>query len=257
MENKSSIFVSSLTVNYEKTPVLWDLNFSLPSGMLVGIIGPNGAGKSTLFKTLIGTLKPLAGKILFFGQPFKKIRHRIAYVPQRSMVDWSFPVTVLDVVMMGCFGRLGFFKKPKQADRALALNALDRLGILPLADRQISELSGGQQQRVFLARALLQDGDIFLMDEPFAGVDLTTEKIMIDLLKKLKTEGKTILIVHHDLSNISSTFDWVVMLNKSLIASGPVDEVFISENIMRTFGRNDSLLEEVAKIAQNKTTGMV
>lgn len=173
------------------------------------------------------------------------------------MVDWSFPVTVLDVVMMGCFGRLGFFKKPKQADRALALNALDRLGILPLADRQISELSGGQQQRVFLARALLQDGDIFLMDEPFAGVDLTTEKIMIDLLKKLKTEGKTILIVHHDLSNISSTFDWVVMLNKSLIASGPVDEVFISENIMRTFGRNDSLLEEVAKIAQNKTTGMV
>jgi manganese/zinc/iron transport system ATP- binding protein len=255
-KQQPSIIVDQLTVTYEEAPVLWNLHFSIPSGRLVGIIGPNGAGKSTLFKTFIGLLKPISGKVEFFGSPFKKMRKKIAYVPQRSSVDWDFPVTVLDVVIMGSYGRLGWFKRPKLSDKESAMRALEMLGMQSFADRQISELSGGQQQRVFLARALLQDADIFLMDEPFAGIDLATEKVIIALLKKLKSEGKTLLVVHHDLSNVLSTFDWVIMLNKSLIACGPAEEVFHAENIMRAFGRSEALLEEAVKISQNKTKGI-
>lgn len=255
-EKKIALNVAQLSVNYDKTPVLWDVYCEIPEGKLVGIIGPNGAGKSTFLKALIGVASPLSGRIEFFGKPYKKVRHRIAYVPQRSSVDWDFPVTAFDVVLMGRYAALGFFKRPKEADRQAVEIALDMVGMLPFASRQISQLSGGQQQRLFIARALLQDADLYLMDEPFAGVDIATEKAIIVLMDKLKLQGKTLLVVHHDLSTVDSYFDWVIMLNTCLIASGPTAEVFHTETIMRTYGRSSALLDEAAKLTQNKTLGI-
>lgn len=256
MSNVFALKIEQLSVNYDKTPVLWDIHCHIPEGKLVGIIGPNGAGKSTLLKTLLGMTKPLSGRIEFFNQTYKKVRHRIAYVPQRSSVDWDFPITAFEVVLMGRYGKLGIFKWPKLADKKAALNALEMVGMLPFANRQISQLSGGQQQRLFIARALLQDADLYLMDEPFAGVDMATEKAIIALMDKLKVQGKTLLVVHHDLSTVDSYFDWVMMLNTCLIACGPVDEVFNAHAIMRTYGRTNALLDEAAKLTQNKTSGM-
>lgn len=256
MEDSPVLKVEQLTVNYDKTPVLWDISFTVPKGKLVGIIGPNGAGKSTLLKTMLGMITPLSGKVEFFGRSFKKVRRRVAYMPQRTSVDWDFPITVLDVVLMGRYGRLGWFKWPRAADKEAAKKALEMVGMLPFADRQISQLSGGQQQRIFIARALLQDADIYLMDEPFAGVDVATEKAIIALLDKLKTEGKTLFVVHHDLSTVERYFDWTILLNISLIASGPVSEVFHAENISRTYGRSNVLLDEAAKLSKNKTSGI-
>lgn len=247
--------VDELCVNYDKTPVLWNMHCEIPEGKLVGIIGPNGAGKSTFLKALLGMVRPLSGSIAFFGEPYKKVRKRIAYVPQRSSVDWDFPITAYEVVLMGRYGKLGLFKWPKAADRHAAERALDMVGMLPYAHRQISQLSGGQQQRLFIARALLQDADFYLMDEPFAGVDMATEKAIIALMDKLKVQGKTLLVVHHDLSTVNTYFDWVIMLNTSLIAEGPVSEVFHTETIMRTYGRSSALLDEAAKLTQNKTSG--
>lgn len=255
-EKAPALKIEQLSVNYDKTPVLWDIHCTVPEGKLVGIIGPNGAGKSTLLKTLLGMTRPLSGKIEFFGRPYKKVRHRVAYVPQRSSVDWDFPITAFEVVLMGRYGKLGFFKWPKMADKQAASRALEMVGMLPFADRQISQLSGGQQQRLFIARALLQDADLYLMDEPFAGVDMATEKAIIALMDKLKVQGKTLLVVHHDLSTVDSYFDWVIMLNTCLIASGPVAECFNSDTIMRTYGRSSALLDEAAKLTQNKTSGM-
>ncbi len=255
-EKKIALKVEQLSVNYDKTPVLWDVHCEIPEGKLVGIVGPNGAGKSTFLKTLLGMTRPLSGRIEFFGQPYKKVRQRIAYVPQRSSVDWDFPVTAYEVVLMGRYGKLGLFKWSKAADRQAAQRALEMVGMLPFADRQISQLSGGQQQRLFIARALLQDADLYLMDEPFAGVDMATEKAIIALMDKLKVQGKTLLVVHHDLTTVDSYFDWVIMLNTCLIASGPVSEVFHTETIMRTYGRSSALLDEAAKLTQNKTSGL-
>jgi manganese/zinc/iron transport system ATP- binding protein len=255
-EKKIALRVEQLSVNYDKTPVLWDIYCEIPEGKLVGIIGPNGAGKSTFLKALLGMARPLSGRIEFFGHPYKKIRNRIAYVPQRSSVDWDFPITAFEVVLMGRYGKLGLFKWPKAADRQAAERALEMVGMLPFADRQISQLSGGQQQRLFIARALLQDADLYLMDEPFAGVDMATEKAIIALMDKLKMQGKTLLVVHHDLSTVDSYFDWVIMLNTCLIANGPVSEVFHTDAIMRTYGRSSALLDEAAKLTQNKTSGI-
>lgn len=251
-----AIKVEQLSVNYDKTPVLWDINCEIPEGVLAGIIGPNGAGKSTLLKSLLGLTEPLSGRIEFFGQPYKKVRQRIAYVPQRSSVDWDFPITAFEVVLMGRYGKLGLLRWPGSADKEAARRALDLVGMLPFADRQISQLSGGQQQRLFIARALLQDADIYLMDEPFAGVDMATEKAIIALMDKLKMQGKTLLVVHHDLSTVDNYFDWIIMLNTCLIASGPVSEVYHPENVIRTYGRSSALLEEAAKLTQNKTSGL-
>ena len=248
--------IEQLSVNYDKTPVLWDIHCEIPEGKLVGIIGPNGAGKSTLLKTLLGMTKPLSGRIEFFGHSYKQVRHRVAYVPQRTSVDWDFPITAFEVVLMGRYGKLGLLKWPKSADKEAARHALDMVGMLNFADRQISQLSGGQQQRLFIARALLQDADLYLMDEPFAGVDMATEKAIIALMDKLKVQGKTLLVVHHDLSTVDSYFDWVIMLNTCLIASGPVSDVFNAESIMRTYGRSSALLDEAAKLTQNKTSGI-
>jgi len=258
MSKKESIAVKveRLTVSYDKMDVLFDINFSIPTGKMVGIMGPNGAGKSTLLKALLGMVDKLSGRVEFFGLPYKKAYSRIAYVPQRSSVDWDFPITVLDVVLMGRYGKLGVIKWPRASDKKAALAALEMVGLLPFKDRQISQLSGGQQQRLFIARALLQEADIYLMDEPFAGVDASTEKAMIALLDQLKLQGKTLFIVHHDLNTAERYFDWCILLNTCLVAYGPVDEVFHSENVLKTYGRSTVLLDEMARIAQNKSSGM-
>lgn len=252
---KSAVKVEKLTVHYEKTPVLWEINFDIPQGILVGVIGPNGAGKSTLLKALLGLIKPIHGEITFFGRPYKEKQKQIAYVPQRTSVDWNFPINVLDVVLMGRYGRLGILKWAKKSDREAAQKALERVGMLGFAHRQISELSGGQQQRVFLARALLQEAEIYFMDEPFAGIDMATEKALVELLSSLKSEGKTLFIVHHDLTTVKSYFDWVILLNSCLIGCGAVEKVFTEENLKRTYGTSAYLLAETKKLAQTKSSG--
>ena len=256
MKEDPAVQVEGLSVNFDTTSVLWDIHFAIPQGKLVGIIGPNGAGKSTLLKTLLGMTKPLSGKIDCFGQPLRKVKKRIAYVPQRSSVDWEFPINAFELVLMGRYGSLNIFRWPRKADCESARHALDLVGMSAFAHRQINQLSGGQQQRLFLARALLQDADLYLMDEPFAGVDMTTEKTLIALMDKLKAQGKTLLVVHHDLSTVNAYFDWVLMLNTCLVACGPVNDVFHAETIMRTYGRSNALLEEVSKLTQNKTSGI-
>lgn len=254
---QKAIEVHHLTVNYDKTSALWDLSFAILPGQLVGIIGPNGAGKSSLLKALLGFVKPLSGKILFFDQPFKHLRKKIAYVPQKGSIDWEFPITVFDVVLMGRYGHLKGLKWYRKADRAAARQILRRLEMNHLAERQISELSGGQQQRLFIARALMQDADIFLLDEPFAGVDKATEKVTIDILKGLKEKGKTLLVVHHDLNTVKTTFDSVLILKTSLVAHGEVEEVFTSENLNRAFGQKSTLFDEAIRLSQQKTSGFV
>lgn len=253
----SALTTYQLTVNYDKTPVLWDISLSVPAGVLVGIMGPNGAGKSTFIKTALGLIKPIAGKIEFFGQPLKEVRQRIAYVPQRESVDWDFPITVKDLVLMGRYGRLGLFHWPRDADYAAAEHYLDIVGMSRYANRQINQLSGGQQQRVFIARALLQEADIYFMDEPFVGVDIATEAVLIDLLKQLKAKGKTVFVVHHDLTSSERYFDWSILLNMRLIACGETKQVFNSENLKKTYGQNHALFDEAIKLAQQKNAGVI
>lgn len=257
MDSSSPLFeVSQLTVNYDQTPVLWDISLAIPGGAMVGIIGPNGAGKSTLIKAALGIVKPLSGKVQFFGQPLKSVRQRIAYVPQRESVDWDFPVTVKELVLMGRYGKLGLFRRPREADLAAAGHYLKLLGMEGYGDRQISQLSGGQQQRAFLARALLQEADIYFMDEPFAGVDLATEALIVQLLQKLKAEGKTIFVVHHDLNTVESYFDWVILLNMRLIAYGETSRYFTPHYLNAAYGKSYALLDEAFKLSQQKQSGM-
>jgi manganese/zinc/iron transport system ATP- binding protein len=248
--------VNQLTVNYDKTPVLWDISLSIPTGVLVGIIGPNGAGKSTFIKAALGIVKPMSGKVEFFGQPLRSVRQRVGYVPQRETVDWDFPVTVRDLVLMGCYGRLGLFRGPKVIDKSAADRYLDLVGMSHYADRQISQLSGGQQQRVFLARALLQEADVYFMDEPFTGIDLATETIIIQLLQELRTRGKTVFVVHHDLNTVENYFDWVVLLNLRLIAFGEKQQFFTSQYLHATYGKSYALFDEALKLSQQKQTGI-
>lgn len=256
MDEVDAVLVEKLIVHYDKTPVLWEVDFSIPKGHVVGIIGPNGAGKSTLLKALLGLIKPISGQMSFFGLPYSKIRKKIAYVPQRTSVDWNFPIQVLDVVLMGLYGERGILKWVRKEDRMRAEKALGRVGMLEYAKRQISQLSGGQQQRVFLARALLQDADLYLMDEPFAGVDMATEKALMEIFIELKNEGKTLLIVHHDLTSVKNYFDWVVFLNSCLIDCGPVEEVFHEENLKKAYGNAAYLLTEAKKLSKSKSTGV-
>lgn len=232
----SALEVSDLTVAYHEKPVLWDLDINVPPGILMAIVGPNGAGKSTLIKTILGLIKPAAGHVLFYGKEYKKQKQLVGYVPQRNSVDWDFPTTVLDVVLMGMYGLLGFFARPGKKERKKAFEALEKVGMTDFYHRQISQLSGGQQQRVFLARALVQDASIYLMDEPFQGVDAATERAIITLLKELREEGKTVVVVHHDLQTVKEYFDWVTLLNVRIIESGPVESVFSEENIRKAYG---------------------
>jgi len=252
-----AVKVEHLTVNYEKTSVLWELSFEIPTGTMCAIIGPNGAGKSTFLKTILGLLKPLSGKVEFFGKSIKEMRSKIAYVPQRASVDWDFPITVFDVALMGRFHKMKLFKRAKAADREAVKRVLEMVGLTPFSDRQINQLSGGQQQRLFIARALLQEADIYLMDEPFAGVDVATEKALISIFDQLKMQGKTLVLVHHDLSSVEDYFDWVVLLNIGLIASGKPAEVFTPEALMRTYGRSSHLLDEVSKLVKHKASGLL
>jgi manganese/zinc/iron transport system ATP- binding protein len=242
-----AVEVHDLTVAYQAQPVLWDVDLSLPEGRLVAIVGPNGAGKSTLLKAMLGLVRPTTGWIQIFGAPYEQRRSWVGYVPQRESVDWDFPTSALDVVTMGLYGRIGWFRRPSQRDRQSALACLNKVGIGDLAHRQISQLSGGQQQRVFLARALAQDAKLYLMDEPFSGVDATTERAILTLLQELRNQGRTVVAVHHDLQTVADYFDHVVLLNLRLVAAGPIGITFTQENIQRTYGGRLTLLTRAAE----------
>ena len=231
-----AVDVTDLTVAYNEKPVLWDVDLQIPSGVLMAIVGPNGAGKTTFIKAVLGLLKPVAGQTLIFGKPYQEQRRLVGYVPQRGSVDWDFPTSVLDVVMMGSYGRLGWLRRPARADRERALEALEKVGMARFAERQISQLSGGQQQRTFLARALVQEAQVYFMDEPFQGVDATTERAIVELLKELRAAGKSVIVVHHDLQTVPEYFDWVMLLNVRRIAAGPVGNVFTEDNLRLTYG---------------------
>jgi manganese/zinc/iron transport system ATP- binding protein len=238
-----ALHVEDLTVSYHGKPALWDIDINLPPGVMAAIVGPNGAGKSTLIKAVIDLVKPVAGHVCIHGRPYREQRRRVGYVPQRSSVDWDFPTTALDVVMMGLYGQLGWLRRPGRRARERAMAALAEVRIADLAQRQISQLSGGQQQRVFLARALVQEADVYFLDEPMAGVDATTERTVVDLLHKLRDAGKTIVVVHHDLQTVQDYFNWIVILNVRLIAQGPVREVYTPENLHKAYGGQAALLQ--------------
>ena len=238
MEKEIAVAIDDLTVAYNYKPVLWDIDLAIPKGVLMAIVGPNGAGKSTLIKSILGIIKPIAGSVTVFGKPYTKQRKKVAYVPQKGSVDWDFPTTALDVVLMGTYGSLGWIKRPGKTQKKAALEALEKVGMLPFKNRQISQLSGGQQQRIFLARALVQNAEIYFMDEPFQGVDATTEKAIINILKALRKAGKTVVVVHHDLQTVPEYFDWVTFLNVKKIATGPVKDIFNNENLIKTYGIN-------------------
>ena len=243
--------VHDLTVAYHRKPVLWDLDLNIPKGCLAGIVGPNGAGKSTLLKACLDLIPKTSGEVRIYGEPYEGQRDLVAYVPQRESVDWDFPVSALDVVAMGTYRKLGWLKRVGKKQKDQARTALEQVGIGHLADRQISQLSGGQQQRVFLARALVQDADIYFMDEPFAAVDAATEQAIIELLQDLNKRGKTVLCVHHDLATVSRYFDWLVLLNMRIVASGPTKDTFTRENLQKAYGGKLNLLEDVAHALQN------
>ncbi len=245
---KIALEIHDLTVSYNKKPVLWGVDLQLPSGVIAGIIGPNGAGKSTLIKTIMGLIPAASGYIKIFDQTLDNVRKRVSYVPQRESVDWEFPASVMDVVLMGRYGQLGLFRRPRKADKDAAMECLEKVGMEAFAGRQIAQLSGGQQQRVFLARALAQNADIYFMDEPFVGVDAATESAIIGLIRKMSEAGKTIIIVHHDLQSASQYFDWVILINMRLVASGPVSEVFTQELLQKTYGGKLNILSKVGDL---------
>lgn len=231
-----ALSVRGLSAAYDGAPVVFDVDLDVPTGVLMAIIGPNGAGKSSLLKAVMGALDPLAGRVLVFGRPIHEQWARVAYIPQRSTIDWDFPTTVLDLVMMGTYGRLGWFRRPGARQKQEALEALRVVEMENFAERQIGELSGGQQQRIFFARALVQNADLYLMDEPFAGLDATTERAIVELLHGLRAEGKTMVVVHHDLTTVSEYFDQVALLNRELITHGPVPTNFVTPHIENTYG---------------------
>lgn len=241
----SPLSIHDMTVAYHHRPVLWDIDYAAPASKLIAIVGPNGAGKSTLIKAVLNLIPSVSGSVAFFGNSYHRQRARVAYVPQRTSVDWDFPINALEVVTMGLYRRIGWFRPVRMAHRQAAMAALDRVGMADYALRQISQLSGGQQQRVFLARALVQDADLYLMDEPFAGVDAATERAIVEVLRELRQSGKTAMVVHHDLQTVPEYFDDVLLLNLRLIASGPVSEIFTSENLRVTYGGKLALLDQV------------
>lgn len=244
--------VYDLTVAYHRKPVIWDVEFDLPAGSLVGVVGPNGAGKSTLLKAVMDLVPKASGRVEVFGNPYRQSRGRVGYVPQRESVDWDFPVDALDVVTMGLYSQIGWCLPVRKRHREAAMEALERVGIADLAGRQISQLSGGQQQRTFLARALVQDADLYLMDEPFAAVDASTEKAIVEILRDLKARQKTAVVIHHDLQTVSEYFDYVVLLNMRVVAHGPADDVFTQENLQKTYGGRLTLLDEVTEAMRRR-----
>lgn len=244
--------VHDLTVSYDKNPVLWNVDFSIPKGKLVGIIGPNGAGKSTLLKSVMGLVDKQSGFVKVFDKDLDDVREQISYVPQRESVDWDFPASVLDVVLMGRYGRRGLFKRTTKEDIDIAMTSLEKVNMHDYAKRQIAQLSGGQQQRVFIARSLAQQANLYLMDEPFAGVDASAESSILALLQEMRAEEKTIMVVHHDLQSAYEYFDWVILLNMRLIASGPKEEAFTSELLQETYGGKLTLLDSLSNFIRRK-----
>lgn len=242
--------IENLTVAYHRKPVLKEISFTVPEGKLIGIIGPNGAGKSTLIKAALELIPKASGTISIYGKPYKTQRKLIGYVPQRGSVDWDFPTNALDVVLMGRYGHIGWLKRPNKKDINYAYECLDKVGMKEYATRQISQLSGGQQQRVFLARALAQDASIYFMDEPFVGVDAATEKAIITILNELKAQGKTVLVVHHDLQTVKEYFDWILLINLRKIAIGPTEEVFTMDNLQKTYGGRLAFLDQSQAIVE-------
>lgn len=247
--------VDDMTVAYHRKPVLWDVDFDIPEGQLIALIGPNGAGKSTLLKAVLDLVPRASGRVMIYGESYRRQRHLVAYVPQRESVDWDFPVSALDVVTMGRYGHLGWFRPVTRAAREIARDALGRVGMAEYARRQISQLSGGQQQRIFLARALAQDARLYLMDEPFAGVDAATERAIVRVLHDLRTAGRTVLCVHHDLQTVREYFDYVLLINMRIVAQGPVQEVFTADNLRKTYGGRLTLLEEAAHAMAGASRG--
>jgi manganese/zinc/iron transport system ATP- binding protein len=245
--------VHDLTVAYHRKPVLWDIDLDIPAGKLVGIVGPNGAGKSTLIKACLDLVPRTSGEVGIFGKPYREQRHLVGYVPQRESVDWDFPVSALDVVAMGTYRRAGWFRRLGREELDAARAALEQVGIAHLGDRQISQLSGGQQQRVFLARALAQDARVYFMDEPFQAVDAATEEAVVRLLRELNRQGKTCLVVHHDLATVNRYFDWLVLLNMRVVAAGPTAEVFTPANLQKTYGGQLNLLNDAARALSDAT----
>ena len=236
-----------VTVAYGRRPVLWNIDLTVRAPGLFGIIGPNGAGKSTLVKAALGLVPLAGGSVRLFGRPLAEVRRRIGYVPQRETVDWDFPVNVMDVVLMGTYGRLGWFRRPGAREREAARAALDRVGLADLADRQIGRLSGGQQQRVFLARALAQDADLYFLDEPLAGVDARSQEQIFRVLADLRRSGRLVIVVHHDLRTAADWFDGVALVDMRLVAAGPVGEVLTPENLRRTYAGHLDVLDELGR----------
>jgi manganese/zinc/iron transport system ATP- binding protein len=245
--NPPPLEIHDLTVAYHRKPVLWGIDLAVPPGQLVGIVGPNGGGKSTLIKACMGLLPAQSGWVKLFGEPFARAATRVGYVPQRESVDWDFPVSVMDVVLMGRYARVGLLRRPGKADRDVARACLEKVAMLPFANRQIANLSGGQQQRVFLARALAQQADLYFMDEPFAGVDAATEAAIVAVLRELRDQGRTLLVVHHDLPTARQYFDRLLLLNMNVIAFGRTEDVFTAELLQKTYGGKLTLLTEVAQ----------
>lgn len=254
VKSASPLLVEDVTVAYHRRPVLWNIDYQAPSGKLIAIVGPNGSGKTTLIKAILDLVPRAAGQVLIFGEPYRQQRHRVGYVPQRTSVDWDFPVSSLDVVAMGMYRKIGWLRPVTRKHRDAAKQALDRVGMADFASRQINQLSGGQQQRVFLARALAQDADLYFMDEPFAGVDAATERAIVDILRQLRESGKTVIVVHHDLQTVHEYFDEVVLLNMRLIAAGPTADVFTPDNLRKTYGGKLALLDQLGeKMAQPRS----
>lgn len=249
MTETAALEINDLTVAYHSKPALWDVDLSVPEGVLMAIVGPNGAGKSTLIKAALGLIPRAAGEVRFYGKRYAQARQMVGYVPQRGSVDWDFPTSVLDVVMMGLYGQLGWVRRPRAVERERAMHALEQVKLADLAERQISQLSGGQQQRVFLARALVQQAQIYFMDEPFAAVDAVTERAIVDILRGLRAANKTVIVVHHDLQTVTEYFDWVALLNIEITASGSVQDVYTPENLKRTYGGR---VGQIASLAAQK-----
>jgi manganese/zinc/iron transport system ATP- binding protein len=246
--SKYALDIDHLMVNYEKNCVLFDLCLKVPSGKLVAILGPNGAGKTSFIKSILGLIKPISGQVRFFGGSLSEKRKEISYIPQVESIDWRFPITVFDLVLMGSYAKLSLFRRPSKKEREEARALLSRVGMEAYGERQIGQLSGGQRQRVFIARALMQKAELYFMDEPFSGVDLQSQEVIGSILKELRDEGKTIFVVHHGLERVHELFDWVIFLNRSLVGQGPVQEFFTAEMVKRAFGSKGALFDEISQL---------
>jgi manganese/zinc/iron transport system ATP- binding protein len=250
--SESILDIHDMTVAYDRRPVLWNIDLVLRNPGLIAIVGPNGAGKSTMIKAVMGLVPMVSGSVTAWGQSVDSQRGRIGYVPQRGSVDWDFPISVFETVVMGTYGSLGWFRRPGSKERDLSMRCLERVGMQDFANRQIGQLSGGQQQRVFLARALAQESELYFMDEPMAGVDAATERIVFELLDSLSKEGRTIVVVHHDLRTVPEYFDEVVLLNVRIVTSGPVATTFTSANLQATYGGRLTILDTMAEAVQKQ-----